>query len=218
MPKRNISLEREFPDIYPHALATIWPKDLSAGRAQGACIASTRVVLEVLGRYGIEGRPMPCSVSLFNQEAARLAAARVPMDRWPPEAWSVGVAAREDPSPLQWDAHLVAEWRIGGVGGLLDADLGFQERLDYDMPAHPVSVRYSRPKARTASCEIDGRTSVIWKLEPHLTQFKQSSAWRDIEWAGDLIDSLVDQLADAVADYAAELRDADETDGGQLQT
>ncbi len=217
MPKRNASLEREFPDIYPIALAAIWPRDLSAGRAQGACVASTRVVIEVLSRYGIECRPMPCSVSLFNQQAAHLTVDRVPMDRWPAEAWSVGVAAREDPSPLPWDAHLVAEWRIGGVSGILDADLGFQERPDYDMPARPVSVRYLRPKARTATCEIDGRTSVIWELKPHLTQFKQTPAWRDIGWASDLIDSLVDQLPDAVADCAALLRDAAQSDGGQQQ-
>lgn len=73
-----------------------------------SCIASTRVLLATLARFGIEGRPTPTRVSVFNQTGWQMAQERIPVGQWPPTAWSVGVDGVGKSKSDRWNGHLVA--------------------------------------------------------------------------------------------------------------
>jgi hypothetical protein len=76
-----------------------------------SCILSTRIGVEVLGRFGLKARPRPVNVLVQNLDAYRLSEQRVPVEQWPDDAWSVGVAPGQAPRPGSWPGHLVIELR-----------------------------------------------------------------------------------------------------------
>lgn len=82
----------------------------------GCCINSSRVTTRALDKMGIASRPVSVSVMLWNQAAWQQFAQGVPMEQWPPEAWSLGVAEHADVSPKDWNGHLIVE----GEGWTLD--------------------------------------------------------------------------------------------------
>lgn len=104
------------------ALATRHLTIASFTRAN-TCVASSRLGLAVLERFGIAGRPQPVLVGAFNAEAWELATSGVPIERWPVSAHSVGVAGTgattRVPGDLRWDGHLVLIVRRPGRTRLL---------------------------------------------------------------------------------------------------
>lgn len=74
-----------------------------------SCIASTRVTIEVCRYWGLMARPQPTRVQAFTPTAWKLRDELVslPVEQWPPGAYSVGVAGG-DHAPGRWNGHLVA--------------------------------------------------------------------------------------------------------------
>jgi hypothetical protein len=75
---------------------------------EDSCIASTRVLIDVLDYFGVVARPVPMRVLAFNAEAYPLFTGGVGVADWPDSAWSVGIAASGKHKPGRWDGHLVA--------------------------------------------------------------------------------------------------------------
>jgi len=76
-----------------------------------SCIASTRATLLVLHYFGHIAYPQAVKVQAFNAKAwaMRDELKGLPIEQWPPGAWSVGIAGRAGSSrPGRWDGHLVA--------------------------------------------------------------------------------------------------------------
>ena len=110
-------------------------------RSTGQCVEATRFGIEVLTAVGVEAKPLPCSLMVFNLAAQiELQQDRL-IGEWPDEAWSAGVAANPTPKGKPWDAHLVIEWKAdSGHTGILDLDLARYSRPMKKMAVYPVPV------------------------------------------------------------------------------
>lgn len=67
----------------------LWDDELHATHNPACCILATRVTIAVLDAHGIKAWPVPTETDVFNQAAAQLVGARVPIDEWPEHAWSI---------------------------------------------------------------------------------------------------------------------------------
>lgn len=97
------------------------------------CINGTRVAIEVLRHFGVRARPASVNFVLFNQFAFELAGASVPVDDWPPQAWSVGVQAGQRSADGEWHGHLVVD---GGEWWFDPSSQSFDRpgRIDVPLP------------------------------------------------------------------------------------
>jgi hypothetical protein len=96
-----------------------------------SCIATTRVVIEVLRAFGVPARPWPVNVKIFNAAAWPLANARVPVAEWPGDAWSVGIDVRNGRDGV---GHLVA---VSGLR-MIDASIDQASRPGMNMELVPL--------------------------------------------------------------------------------
>lgn len=90
--------------------------EVLTGWSPDSCIASTRVLLETLKAFGVEGRATPTRVAVFNPTAWKLAREQVPVTAWSDGAWSVGV---EGDGRLLTDDGTVTWWP-SSQGSFLD--------------------------------------------------------------------------------------------------
>jgi hypothetical protein len=56
-----------------------------------SCIATTRVLIDVLSYLGVRAQAWAVNLTLFNPEAWELYRMGIPAREWPPAAWSVGM-------------------------------------------------------------------------------------------------------------------------------
>lgn len=182
----------------PAALANMWEPLNLVGTSDGSCVASTRVGIEVLRRVGLNVKPLTCGLMVLNLEAAALYTQGVPMSQWPATAWSLGIVPAED-GP--WDAHLVVQWEVAGVRGLLDLDLGRYTRPEYGITTRSVAIKCPSRHEREVSYVFDEATMVIWTLRPELAGFKEVDYW---DLAGDL-DEIIDGYVADLPEVAASL-------------
>lgn len=85
-----------------------------------SCIATTRVLLNVLGYYGLPGRPLPVKAAAYNRGAWTWASSGAAAADWPADAYCVGAGWLGHNRPGQWDGHLVALTPGYLVDGFLD--------------------------------------------------------------------------------------------------
>lgn len=162
----------------PAALATVWayigfPHEETG---VGQCITLTRIGIEVLQRFGVKARPLPCELFVANTLAMRLALEGVPASQWPEEAYSLGVAANAD-GREGWNAHLAIEWQVGEQQGILDLDIARYSRPRYGIVVEPRPVVPSHGTGGT--WWRAGPTAwVRWTPARHLSGFKKTPAWR----------------------------------------
>ena len=97
---------------------------------QDSCIASTRVVIDVLDYFGIVARPRPVAAVAFNPEGYQLFLKGVPLEEWPKSAHSVGVKGTGPHVGDRWDGHLVAV----NETHLFDASLDQMSRPEQGIP------------------------------------------------------------------------------------
>lgn len=80
------------------------------GYEPSACILGTRVLIDVLAYFGVEGSALPVRVLVLNQAGAEQMEKGIPISEWPDEAWSVGVDDRNPDNPTVEEAR--AKWRF----------------------------------------------------------------------------------------------------------
>lgn len=97
------------PEQLTHIVASVRYQTLQI-RSANSCIASTRILTEVLRYFGYASEPLPCTTLVFNAAGYDYATREVPTDQWPIEAHSVGAvgSGRYRPETNAWDGHLVA--------------------------------------------------------------------------------------------------------------
>lgn len=83
---------------------------LSRYPAVDSCIASTAVFLDVADWLGLDASPAPVSVFVANPGAMKVMAMDPPppVDQWPDDAWTVGVAPGQQARDGGWPGHVVA--------------------------------------------------------------------------------------------------------------
>src|SRR5690349_6891587 len=80
------------------------------------CIAATRALIEVLGHFHIDARPLTVTAMVYNPAAVRWieSAGRLPASRQDVQdcsaagCWAHGLGFGGDPRPGTWPGHLVA--------------------------------------------------------------------------------------------------------------
>lgn len=104
-----------------------------------SCIASTRIGIDVLRGFGLRSYPIATRVVAYNAAAARLVTARVPVDEWPDEAWSVGIQGSGVSKAGEWDGHLVIGLRDSdGREGVLDLSADQMSRPTRGLEITPI--------------------------------------------------------------------------------
>jgi hypothetical protein len=124
-----------------------------------SCIATTRVVIEVLAYFGIAARPWAANVKLFNDIAWKLTGDGVPLTAWPPEAHSVSVDTRNGGDGI---GHVVAV--AGPV--LVDASIDQAARPDKGLAVGPLVLGlpagFDRAVPGDVLFELDGGIRLMY--------------------------------------------------------
>ena len=94
-----------------------------------SCIASTRILIEVLRYFGCRAEPLPVKVLACNAAAAPLLEAGTPIAQWPESAYSIGVDATGTRADKGWDGHLV----VTANRHLIDPSADQLDRPDHDL-------------------------------------------------------------------------------------
>jgi hypothetical protein len=148
-----------------------------------SCIASSRVLIDVLRSLGVLARPVAVRTVALNAEAFRLFAEDVPVENWPPTAHSVGVAATGEKTDGRWDGHLVVvsgDWLIDPSADQMSRP-GKNLVLD-DPLVMPLYAPFTKIRVWK-----NPDTGVILGYEPVAdTQYRNSRNWDssqgDIQW------------------------------------
>lgn len=149
-------------------------------RDQRSCIASVRILTEVLGYFGHASEPLPCTTLVFNARGHEMANLGVPVGEWPEEAHSIGAVGTGvvRPETNGWDGHLIAivedQW-------LVDPSLDQFSRPERDITTYPV-VLDARPWTdRSKPCQWgrpDGQVLVYQAMQT-------PGRWRNApDWCG----------------------------------
>lgn len=168
--------------------------EVLTGWSPDSCIASTRVLLETLKAFGVEGRATPTRVAVFNPTAWKLAREQVPVTAWSDGAWSVGVEGDGEALDGRWNGHLVAVLPRFVPGRVL---------ID------PSGDQFSRPERSIAATALIATLPPLWTpvdplvVEPEevdgptyvYAPLVKSPGWRDApDWCGNTV-----QIEQAVA-------------------
>jgi hypothetical protein len=106
------------------------------------CVLATRVVIDVAAFFGIEAKPLPVQVILYNAPfARRVASGFAGVDRgnpssWGDGSWSVGIGCGKPAEPGKWDGHLIAV----GDGAFGDFSISQAERQEHGIYTGPAIV------------------------------------------------------------------------------
>lgn len=106
---------------------------LATFSTENTCIATSRILIEVLARSGVAARPVPVVVKVENEKARALTEQRVPVEQWPDDAWSVAIDVQQEDEPRHWNGHLCVMVKGEGFG---------QPRVFID----PTADQFSRPE------------------------------------------------------------------------
>lgn len=168
---------------------------MGIGRPDGLVmgIQATRVGIAALGRVGIEARPLPCGITVFNHAALRLHMQGVPTALWPEEARSVTVSpALANPGP-GWNGHLLIEHDEL----ICDLALGAFSRQDCIQARPTVWVKGidlvpvdTEHGLAWVSHRPDDPFFVRMDPKPHLTEWRRGPAWRQdppAAWVDELV-------------------------------
>lgn len=75
---------------------------------KGACIAATRVAIEVLAHYGIAAKPLSVDLLVMNAASGVAAAEGRDWQNNVSGGWTVAIVRQQDVPPSKWGGHLVA--------------------------------------------------------------------------------------------------------------
>lgn len=103
-------------------------------RVRNACILSSRLGMMVLDRLGVKAQPRAVYVTVFNPAGWQASQQRLPVEQWPPEAWSMGNSPTNPNG--EWNGHLVLVLRHT-TGRRLLVDLSADQ---FDRPERHIAL------------------------------------------------------------------------------
>jgi hypothetical protein len=148
-----------------------------------SCVASTRVVIEVLDYFGIRAKPQPVRLRIFNPEATRLVAAGVELlpehkdaGAWIVEVEGTGRMTAGADGRRRWDGHLVAvAINPAGPDVAIDLSLDQASRPQRNIRLEPTSfVLPDGWRDRPFGIEQNGCTIAYTAID--------SGNWRAGDW------------------------------------
>lgn len=140
MLQHDPSTDRPFEWVLPRLRAAL-PAQLRRYFQPACCVAATRIVIDVLGYFGIPANPLPVRARVLNSAYIALmarAGGRGPKDnaeaeRWKEQgAWEVAIGyGYDERTPAadrakRWDGHLVVH--VPHIGRVIDANIRQAER------------------------------------------------------------------------------------------
>lgn len=158
------------------------------------CILATRVAIEVAAYFGIDAKPVPVKVIVYNAAFARHVAVnfedvedRGSPSTWGDNSWSVGVGMGRPHEPGRWDGHLIA------VAGDVFGDYSIQqvERPQYNIQTGPAVVGpYTPPmwKAENAT------GTVIEYSRIEAKEWRNAPDWKDAARRRPVVGKLIREL------------------------
>lgn len=166
----------------PADFAMVEAHETADNRRKGRCVEATRIAVAVMRRLGHDVGPLACDVMAANSAAWRLIGERVPVTRWPPNAWSKGAMCDLTPSaPIRQEpgrrkgfgGHLVV------VGDGWFADLTAEQFHAPDLGilcADAIIGAYRPDEATELSLPRGGH--VMWSWRPEVRSYRTVPAWR----------------------------------------
>lgn len=134
-----------------------------------SCIATTRILVDVLDYFSISVRPVAVMFRAYNALSTKMMIDEVPVEDWPEEAWSVGIIPGQKPtSSNNWPGHLVALHRAY----LLDGSLDQASRPDKGLLLGPGVFKLPD--------EWDRQEKLLWRREDNVTLIYEPM--RDVIW------------------------------------
>lgn len=150
-------------------------------RSPDSCIASVRVLTDVLSYFGHSSEPLACTTVVFNAAGWEQLQQGIPHEQWSPEAHSVGVEGTgnlRSHDPNRWDGHLVA--LVDDGRWLVDPSLDQFARPQRDINVMPA-VLDATDWADRSRMHYWGRpdgTVVGYQVMAHAGPWRQSPDWR----------------------------------------
>lgn len=148
-----------------------------------SCIASTRILGEVLRYFGYTSEPLPVALCVFNKAGfERMEAGDHDVPNWPQEAWSVGIEGSGVSSMKgerrSWDGHLVA--LVNDGAWLIDPSLDQLSRPHRGLSLTPVvlsAVEWDDYKHAYGWLNDDTGTVMIYQAMPEPGNWRSSRDW-----------------------------------------
>jgi len=188
-PPQPIAMRRVSVDYA--TLATIVRQEIKRNGWEG-CITSTRVVIEVLKRFGVEAAPLSVQTLVFNPFVSKHFSPNKPvpskkaLERYVSDrrGWSLGIGFEPaKPEPDKWSGHLVAVVKNGPEGVLIDASLDQATRKQYRIELFPVAL-----EVRAALWEVGAQAffkvnecSLIYKPILQDRSFEEFEDWTSLD-------------------------------------
>jgi hypothetical protein len=148
-----------------------WQKEDSFPFDDTHCINGARVAVRALEQLGVKAKPVSVRLMFANAAARALIEAEVPVEEWPTEAWSVGVApgATAPPRAGRWGGHLMVE----GDGWTLD--------VSFDQMARPGRLVTEGPLVAALNLPDEGWVVFDDVLGQRLllATWRANNGWRD---------------------------------------
>lgn len=182
------------------ALAKVWPRQ-TAPDGTGLCIEEARRAVAVLSRLDIPAKASATRCMAANAAAIPVLAAKLPIEEWPADAWSVGTEigacqAESTAEPFRrqgWSGHVV----VIGDGWLLDLTAPqFSRPLKGIHVPGPITTGYDAAMG-VAHYNLALGGLVLYHPQPKVAKFRTSNAWQGAQMAD--IDELVRMVERRVA-------------------
>jgi hypothetical protein len=188
------------PQLYPATLSGIVDSVIEFGDDEtpgGRCITRTRFGMQVLQQLGVAATPLPCILLVGNPDAGSAVRAGLPKALWRAPIACVEVDPDDPANPdPEWGAHLVVEWRVEGVGGLMDLDLQRYTRPNWGIHTRAMTVQFPDDfRDEPVGYFFDDGCVAVWTPARHRSRFKRGSAWRT-PWDQGLVDMVVERVLD----------------------
>jgi hypothetical protein len=115
------------------AIADDWHTHMAPRFRKTCCIAASAACAEVCSYFGVSARLVSCDVIAWN--ALALTCVSMPVERWPPGAWSVGAVLGDEDGTGDYSGHLVLRY----AGRLIvDLTAGQMSRPQHGLVVPPV--------------------------------------------------------------------------------
>lgn len=156
-----------------YAMAEAWKRWRASSHfpfeRNGCCINSARVTTRALDKFGVASRPVSVKLLLWNQLAWQHFSLGIPIDQWPKEAWSLGVAEHgNDIHPKDWNGHLIVE----GEGWTMDPSAQMFDRPGKITVPGPWVFEAQIPADDRMVCNDEHGQILV------LERWVQNNAWR----------------------------------------
>jgi hypothetical protein len=160
-------------ELVPPAITKLYPWHA------GCCILATRVAIEVAAHYGIEARPLPVQVLLYNEAFRRHLEAREELDvhNWYQQdgSHSIGLGfGAPEMGADKWAGHLI----VTADGLFADLSIRQAERLERKIVTGGFLVGPYRPGLQAWEAVNDHGTAIQYKTSANMA-YTAAPDWCD---------------------------------------